>query len=37
MKTVQKGLGIKNMSNLVRREIHAIFETKNTTIYYKIL
>ena len=26
---VQNGLGVKNMSVLVRKEIHSIFETKN--------
>ena len=28
---VQNGLGIKNISDLVRKEIHGIFETKNPT------
>ena len=28
---VQKGLGVKNISDLVRKEIHGIFETKNPT------
>ena len=28
---VQKGLGVKNMSDLVRKEIHGIFETKTPT------
>ena len=28
---VQLGLGIKNMSDLVRKEIHGIFATKNPT------
>ena len=28
---VQNGLGVKNMSVLVRKEIHSIFETKNPT------
>ena len=28
---VQNGLGVKNMSDLVRKEIHGIFETKNPT------
>ena len=31
MNDVQNGLGIKNMSNLVRKEIHGVFETKNPT------
>ena len=29
MNDVIKGLGIKNMSDLVRREIHGIFATRN--------
>ena len=28
---VQVGLGIKNISDLVRKEIHGIFETKKPT------
>ena len=28
---VQEGLGVKNISDLVRKEIHGIFETKNPT------
>ena len=28
---VQNGLGIKNTSDLVRKEMHSIFETKNPT------
>ena len=28
---VKVGLGIKNMSDLVRKEIYGIFETKNPT------
>ena len=31
MINVQKGSGVKNMSDLVRKEIHGIFETKNPT------
>ena len=31
MHDVQKGLGIKNISDLVRKEIHGIFETENPT------
>ena len=31
MNDVQNGLGVKNMSDLVRKEIHGIFETKNPT------
>ena len=31
MNDVRNGLGIKNVSDLVRKEIHGIFETKNTT------
>ena len=31
MDDVQEGLGIKNISDLVRKEIHGIFETKNPT------
>ena len=31
MKNVHKGLGLKNMSDLVLKEIHGIFETKNPT------
>ena len=27
----QKGMSVKNMSDLVRKEIHGIFETKNPT------
>ena len=28
---IQNGLGIKNISDLVRKEIYGIFETKNPT------
>ena len=28
---VQNGLGVKNMFNLVRKEIYGIFDTKNPT------
>ena len=28
---IQNGLGIKNMSDLVRKEIHGIFETRDPT------
>ena len=28
---VQNGLGVKNMFDLVRKEIHGIFDTKNPT------
>ena len=31
MHDVQDGLGIKNISDLVRKEIHGIFETKDPT------
>ena len=31
MHDIQEGLGVKNMSDLVRKEIHGIFETKNRT------
>ena len=31
MYDVQEVLGVKNMSDLVRKEIHGIFETKNPT------
>ena len=31
MNDVRNGLVIKNVSDLVRKEIHGIFETKNTT------
>ena len=31
MHDVQERLGVKNMSDLVRKEIHGIFETKNLT------
>ena len=31
MNDVRNGLGIKNVSDLVRKEIHGISETKNTT------
>ena len=31
MNDVQKGLGIKNMSDLVRKELHGIFETGKPT------
>ena len=31
MNDVQNGLGVKNMSDLVRKEIHRIFETKHPT------
>ena len=31
MNDVQNGLGVKNMSDLVRKEIHGIFQTKNPT------
>ena len=31
MDDVQEGLGIKNISDLVRKEIHGIFKTKNPT------
>ena len=31
MHDVQERLGVKNMSDLVRKEIHGIFETKNPT------
>ena len=31
MKNVQDGLGVKNMSNLVLKEIYGIYETKNLT------
>ena len=31
MKEAQKGLGIKNMSDLVRKEIHGIYGTENPT------
>ena len=28
---IQNGLGLKNLSNLVRKEIHDIFNTNNPT------
>ena len=28
---VKEGLGVRHMSDLVRKEIHVIFETKNAT------
>ena len=28
---IQNGLGLKNMTDLVRKEIHGIFETNNPT------
>ena len=31
MKNVQDGLGVKNMSNLILKEIYEIYETKNLT------
>ena len=31
MNDAQKRLGIKNISHLVRKEIHGIFETENPT------
>ena len=31
MNDVQKGLDIKNISNVVRKKIHGIFGTKNPT------
>ena len=31
MNDVQNGLGVKNMPDLVRKEIHGIFESKNPT------
>ena len=31
MKNVQDGLGVKNMSNLILKEIYGIYETKNLT------
>ena len=31
MKDVHKGLSVKNMSNLVLKEIYGIYETKNLT------
>ena len=31
MKNVHDGLGVKNMSDLVLKEIHGICETKNPT------
>ena len=31
MKDLHKGLGVKNMSNLILKEIHDIYETKNLT------
>ena len=31
MHDVQDGLGIKNISDLVRKEIHGIFETEDPT------
>ena len=31
MNDIQKGLGIKNMSDLVRKELHGIFETGKHT------
>ena len=31
MKNVQDGLGVKNMSDLILKEIYGIYETKNLT------
>ena len=31
MKDVKKGLVIKNMSDLARKEVHVIYDTKNPT------
>ena len=31
MYDVQEGIGVKNMSDLVRKEIRSIFRTKNPT------
>ena len=31
MKNVHKGLGVKNMSDLILKEIYSIYETKNLT------
>ena len=31
MRDVQEALGVTNMSDLVRKDIHGIFETKNPT------
>ena len=31
MKNVQDGLGVKNMSDLIFKEIYGIYETKNLT------
>ena len=31
MKNVQDGVGVKNMSNLILKEIYGIYETKNLT------
>ena len=31
MRDIQDGLGIKNISDLVRKEVQGIFETKNPT------
>ena len=31
MKNVRKGLGVKNMSDLILKEIYGIYETKNLT------
>ena len=33
MNDFQNGLGVKNTSDVVRKEIHGIFETKNPTKY----
>ena len=31
MKNVQDGLGVKNMTDLILKEIYGIYETKNLT------
>ena len=31
MNDLKKGLGVKNMSDLVKKEIHGVYSTKNTT------
>ena len=31
MKNVQDGLGVKNMTDLILKEIYSIYETKNLT------
>ena len=31
MKAVHKGLGVKSMSDLILKEIHGIYQTKNIT------